>query len=49
MTFGKKCKEFFGKAAEAVKDAVQDALSPQPQLQPIPVRAGRPRPPQQKQ
>jgi len=48
MTFGKKCKEFFGKAAEAVKDAVESTLSPAPQLQPIPVRADKPRTPQRR-
>jgi hypothetical protein len=39
MSFGKKCKEIFDKAAEAVKDA----FTPPPQLQPIPVRAQKPR------
>lgn len=34
MSFGKKCKEVFDKAADAIKDA----FTPQPQLQPIPVR-----------
>lgn len=33
MTIGKKCKEIFDKAAEAVRDA----FAPQPQLQPIPI------------
>lgn len=39
MSFGKKCKEFFGKAADAVKDAIESATTPAPQLKPVPVRA----------
>jgi hypothetical protein len=38
MTFGKKCKEIFDKAAEAVRDA----FTPQPQLQPIPIPVRKP-------
>lgn len=33
MPFSQKCKEVFDKAAEAVRDA----FTPQPQLQPIPI------------
>ncbi len=43
MSFGKKCKEIFDKAAESVRGA----LTPQPQWQPapIPVRSDKQRPP----
>jgi hypothetical protein len=35
MSFRKKCREIFDKAAQAIKDA----CAPHPHLQPIPVRA----------
>lgn len=40
MPFTQKCKEIFGKAAEAVRDA----WAPSPQLQPIPIPAQRQQP-----
>ncbi len=43
MSFGKKCKEIFDKAA----DSVRDAFTPPAQWQPvpIPVRSDKPQPP----
>ena len=44
MPFSQKCKDVFDKAAEAIRDA----FTPQPQLQPIPIPVRTDRPQQKR-